>query len=338
MSILGAVNESNLGLEEIGDLSALLTPNSNKTIKGKPLEIPLELIAEDPDQPRKEFVEKRLQEMTESIKERGVKSPISVRNHPEKKGYYFINYGAYRYRGSWRAGKKTIPAFIDDSYLTSGDAEEIKRLRFDQVIENLHRNELSPMEIAIFIKDQKESGMSQVDIAKALNKSKSFITMHLNLIDMPECISEAYRNKRCNDVTLISTLTNLYQDNKKIVEGFLSDTTKEITRGEVKALRDHIEKNKDDSNNSHNGDSDTNPENNNDLKGGESKKERKKKENDPEKMKKGIVLVSVDDRPGRIVTDRRPSGEGLAWVRFDSDGAEEEIEAHRLTVLGIIEG
>ena len=76
------------------------------------IDLDINLIDEDPNQPRKTF--DNITELSESIKERGVKSPISV--HPIDNGRYMINHGARRYRASKLAGKTTIPAFIDDDY------------------------------------------------------------------------------------------------------------------------------------------------------------------------------------------------------------------------------
>ena len=109
-----------------------------------PQELPLDLIDEDPHQPRTAdnpgFSPESIAEIGETIKARGVKSPISVRENPDAPGRYLINHGARRYRGSKWAHKTTIPAFIDNDYNEA-----------DQVIENLQRNELTAREIADFI-------------------------------------------------------------------------------------------------------------------------------------------------------------------------------------------
>jgi len=102
---------------------------------GVPLSLPLELIDEDPDQPRTAgnsgFSPESIAELGATIKTRGVKSPISVREHPKAPGRYLINHGARRFRASKWAGKTTIPAFLDADYTND-----------DQVIENLQRDAL----------------------------------------------------------------------------------------------------------------------------------------------------------------------------------------------------
>ena len=127
---------SGLGLDGLGDLAGLLNeqPAANAGGAG-PQELPLDLIDEDPHQPRTAdnpgFSPESIAEIGETIKARGVKSPISVRENPDAPGRYLINHGARRYRGSKWAHKTTIPAFIDNDYNEA-----------DQVIENLQRNEL----------------------------------------------------------------------------------------------------------------------------------------------------------------------------------------------------
>src|SRR5450631_2864706 len=93
--------------------------------EGLPLQIAVGLIDEDPNQPRTEFDPARLDELTQSITVRGVLQPVSVRPHPEAAGRWILNFGARRLRATKRAGKPTIPAYVDR-----------KADRYDQVIEN----------------------------------------------------------------------------------------------------------------------------------------------------------------------------------------------------------
>ena len=130
-------SESTLKIDQLGDISSLL--NDPVNTEGAYVEIALDLIDEDIKQPRKHFDEKSLQEMAETIKTRGVKSPISVRPG-QIEGRYIINHGARRFRASKLAGRETIPAFVDNDYTMD-----------DQVIENLQRDNLTAREIADFI-------------------------------------------------------------------------------------------------------------------------------------------------------------------------------------------
>src|SRR5512133_1526692 len=88
--------------------------------QGGPLALALSQIEEDPHQPRTAdnpgFSAQSIAELAATIASRGVKSPISVRDHPTKPGRYLINHGARRFRASKVAGKTTIPAFVDNDY------------------------------------------------------------------------------------------------------------------------------------------------------------------------------------------------------------------------------
>lgn len=195
---------------------------------GKPLDIPLADIEEDPDQPRKEFTPEAMQEMTDSIRARGVKTPVSVRTHPSKPGKWMLNYGARRYRGSHAAGRKTIPAFVDESHDD-----------YDQVIENIQRDDLKPMELALFIKKRLDAGDQKKAIAKNLGKDGAIITQHLALIDPPACIEDAYSNGKCTSPKTLYELRGLHEKFPEQVEAWCADAA-EITRKTVADLADEL--------------------------------------------------------------------------------------------------
>jgi len=186
-------------------------------------EIDITLISEDIHQPRKEFNKETLRELTETVKLRGVKSPISVRPNPDKPGTYIINHGARRYRASIDAGLKNIPAFIDTDYSEA-----------DQVIENLQRDDLTSREIADFIGRQLAGGKTKSEIARLIGKTNPYITMHAALLDLPDPLGEVYRTGRCTDVTALYDLTRLYKANKEEVITWLAlSTQEEISRLDV---------------------------------------------------------------------------------------------------------
>ena len=186
-------------------------------------EIDITLISEDIHQPRKEFNQETLRELTETIKLRGVKSPISVRPNPDKPGTYIINHGARRYRASINAGLTKIPAFIDTDYSEA-----------DQVIENLQRDDLTSREIADFIGRQLAGGKTKSEIARLIGKTNPYITMHAALLDLPDPLADVYRTGRCTAVTALYDLTRLYKANKEEVITWLAlSTQEEISRLDV---------------------------------------------------------------------------------------------------------
>ena len=187
-------------------------------------EIDINLISEDSNQPRKEFNKDTLNELTETVKLRGVKSPISVRPNPDNPGNYIINHGARRYRASVLAGLKIIPAFIDTDYSEA-----------DQVIENLQRDNLTSREIADFIGRQLAAGKTKTTIAKMLGKTNPYITMHCALLDLPDPIAAIYMSGRCTDVTALYDLTRLYKaNNEEVIIWLATSTEEEISRLDVK--------------------------------------------------------------------------------------------------------
>jgi ParB/RepB/Spo0J family partition protein len=192
--------------------------------RGKPLELDIGDVTEDPDQPRKEFDQASMQDLADSISARGVKTPISVHDDPGRPGKYIVNHGARRLRASLLCGKPTIPAFVDEVY----DA-------YDQVIENLQRENLTPMELAMFIRKRMETGDKKGEIAKQLGKAPSVVSFHLALIDAPPCIDDAYTSGKCTSPTTLYELRNLHDKFPQQVDEWCAGE-QEITRSTVTEL------------------------------------------------------------------------------------------------------
>lgn len=325
---------SGLGLDSIGDLSGLLNePETNGS--GQPLELSLDIIDEDPNQPRREdnpgFSPKKLKELAKTICDRGVKTPISVRDNPNSPGRHIINHGACRYRASKIAGKSNIPAYIDNDYNDT-----------DKMIENLHRNELTSREIADFIGRVLAMGKKKSEIAKELGKSPAFVTQHVTLLNLPDPIADAFNTGRAADVTVINELVKSYKKNPEEVTIWLADDSQELTRGSVKLLREFL-----DDKHQHEKDEDGRDPNTVDAftgntdaerEEGEKKSGAKLKEADPEKLKKAIVMVKHDGRPARLVLNRRPAADGYAWLKYEVDGLELEVDLAQVELVAIMEG
>lgn len=314
------------GIGAMGDLSGLLadpaaTSGSAQPSDGKASEIAMELIEEDPHQPRTYFDQASLEELAATIAIRGVKTPISVRPNPDRDGYFIINHGARRYRASGIAGKTAIPAFVDGDYTES-----------DQVIENLQRDALTAREIAEYIGRELAKKVKKGDIAKAIGKSPAYVTQHAALLDLPDPIAEIFQSERCRDVTLINELVGLYKKHPEGVTEWLADEEQEITRGTVRLLKEFLNSGSSEGEGDGEGEGDTPPAE------PEPKKEKEEKEPDPDKLKKAIVTVEHDGRPGRLMLNRRPSREGVSWLKYDDDGSEFEAELGDVRLLSVIEG
>ena len=319
-----AAQGSGLGIGAMGDRSGLLadpTPASAaQASDGKASEIAMELIEEDPHQPRIYFDQASLEELAATIAIRGVKTPISIRPNPEREGYFIINHGARRYRASGIAGKTTIPAFVDGDYTES-----------DQVIENLQRDALTAREIAEYIGRELAKKVKKGDIAKAIGKSPAYVTQHATLLDLPDPIAEIFQSERCRDVTLINELVGLYKKHPEGVTDWLADDEQEITRGTVRLLKEFLNSGSGEGE-GEGGDDDTPPAE------PAAPKEKEEKEADPDKLKKAIVTVEHDGRPGRLILNRRPSRGGASWMKYDDDGSEFEAELADVRLISVIEG
>ena len=202
------------------DLSSMDYPQTTLAAISKPVsqsdgtaqEFPLDAIDEDPDQPRKEFDQAKLEDLAASIKESGVLQPITIKPHPTDPRRYLIRYGARRYRASILAGKATIPAFIAEQ----GDD-------YTQVIENLQRDDLTLLEIAKFIQKRLDAGDSKVDIAKRLGKRKEFVTFHLALVDPPPFIEALITEGKARNVQRLYQLRNLHAKHPEAVEAWCNE-------------------------------------------------------------------------------------------------------------------
>ncbi|MFT2112533.1 ParB/RepB/Spo0J family partition protein [Marinomonas sp. 2405UD68-3] len=326
-----------LGLESIGDLSGLLNDPENTKGAAGPLALALDLIDEDPNQPRTEdnpgFSKSSLEELAATIRHRSVKTPISVRENQDEPGRFIINHGARRFRGSRIAEKETIPAFIDNDYNEA-----------DQVIENLQRNELTAREIADYIGRELAKGMKKGDIASAIGKSAAFVSQHVTLLDLPEPIAEAFNSGRVNDVTVINELVKAYKKKPDEVVTWLSDDDQELTRGSVKLLREYLDdkrKHEEEDRAPNAVDAftgQTDAEDDNDQEEDEIPPKKESKKQDPDKLKKAIVMVKHDERMGRMMLNRRPSAEGWAWIKYEDDGQEFEADLGVVELMALMDG
>ena len=177
------------------------------------LELKLNEIEEDQNQPRKTFDEEKLKTLAESIKTRGVQQPIAVRPK-NTSGKYLIIQGARRFRASKLAGKTTIPVIVQSNEQDFDD--------YAQVVENIQRENLSPIDIAQFIQKRQKAGDSNVFIAKGLGENKSFITRYASLIDAPQNLIDAFEAKRINGIAVFYELFMLWKSNPSAAEGLLT--------------------------------------------------------------------------------------------------------------------
>lgn len=159
-------------------LNALLGDNFSDIDREALLEIDIDLIDPNSEQPRVRFGQRELEELAQSIKENGVVQPIVVRRLGER---YQIIAGERRWRAAQIAGLRKIPAIIRD-------VSDEKLLEM-ALVENIQREELNPMEEArAYRKLIDKFGFTQETIAKRVGKDRTVIATHLRLLKLSVAI------------------------------------------------------------------------------------------------------------------------------------------------------
>tara|TARA_A100001037_G_C15151181_1_gene639329 strand:+ start:4244 stop:5125 length:882 start_codon:yes stop_codon:yes gene_type:complete len=176
-------------------LEALIRPKKERkkkplksTVSAKPgvTEIPLKNILPNPKQPRQDFDPAALEELAASIKEKGVLTPITVR---EADDHYQIIAGERRWRASKICRKRTIPAYL----ISVKDEAEMMEVA---LIENIQREDLNPLdESEAYAVLNSKFEMSHEAIAKAVGKKRVTISNSLRLLKLPLEIRESLRTR-----------------------------------------------------------------------------------------------------------------------------------------------
>ena len=161
-------------------ISSLIGDTKNSTMKNK---ISISEIVRGKFQPRKIFDKASLEELSNSIKERGVVQPIIVRKSKEIESKYEIIAGERRWLASQNAGLNEIPAVIIE-------ADDTKALEFG-IIENVQRSDLNPIEEAKGYKRlMDEFGYDQEKVGKFIGKSRAHIANCLRLLSLPKDVAD----------------------------------------------------------------------------------------------------------------------------------------------------
>lgn len=192
---LGALLNANDTTERTNERMAAMVNDTNTTAtttvnvpQGSVIiNIPLEQIEVNPFQPRTTFEEESLNDLADSIKVHGVIQPITVRKIENNK--YQLIAGERRLRASKLAGKEEVPAFVR----LASDQESIEIA----LIENIQREDLNPLEIAINYKRlQDECDLTQEELAVRLGKNRSSVTNYMRLLRLPPDIQAGLRDEK----------------------------------------------------------------------------------------------------------------------------------------------
>ena len=140
-------------------------------------------------QPRKIFEESKLEDLTNSIKQRGIIQPIIVRKSNDDKSKFEIIAGERRWLAAQRAGLHNVPVVITD-------ADDLKSLEFS-IVENVQRNDLNPLEEAQGYKRLiDEFSYDQEKVSKFIGKSRSYITNSLRILTLPENVIKLIESQK----------------------------------------------------------------------------------------------------------------------------------------------
>lgn len=163
-------------------LGALLTPSKSSLEDFTQSSILISKVKPNPNQPRKNFEDKSLKQLAQSIEEKGLISPITVKQVDSK---YIIVAGERRYRAHKLLNKKRILAYVID-------AESNKDIMYMALIENIQREDLNPIEEAKgykYLQDNLESSITE--IAKTVGKSRPAVSNALRLLKLPNEIQDS---------------------------------------------------------------------------------------------------------------------------------------------------
>ena len=195
-------------------LSSLIgeTNVENKTNK-----LSLSDIVPNKYQPRKNFEEENLEDLSNSIKERGVIQPIIVRHSNNEPSKYEIIAGERRWLAARKAGLHDIPVVVTD-------VDDLKSLEF-AIVENVQRHDLNPLEEAQGYKRLiDEFSYDQEKVSKFIGKSRSYITNSLRILNLPEEVLRLVEQRKISSghAKILVGLENALSIANKIIEKNLS--------------------------------------------------------------------------------------------------------------------
>jgi ParB family chromosome partitioning protein len=166
-------------------LGALISPGTSNDTDAL-IEIPVEEIHPNPNQPRRAFAQAAIDELTTSIRASGVIQPVIVRRVGER---YELIAGERRWRAARQAGLSTIPSIVRNTT----DAQSLELA----LVENLLREDLNPLEEAeAYHKLLGDYGWTQDELAERIGRDRSSIANTIRLLKLPEPIQEDLRSAR----------------------------------------------------------------------------------------------------------------------------------------------
>ena len=195
-------------------LSSLIGETKIETQKNK---LSVSVLIPNKYQPRKIFDEENLNELANSIRERGILQPIIVRKSNDEQSKFEIIAGERRWLAAQKAGLHDVPVVITE-------ADDLKSLEF-AIVENVQRHDLNPLEEAQGYKRLiDEFSYDQEKVSKFIGKSRSYITNALRLLSLPDEVIKLIENKKLSagHAKILVGLENATFVANKIIENKLS--------------------------------------------------------------------------------------------------------------------
>ena len=195
-------------------LSSLIGDNEIRVPKNK---ISISSIIKNKFQPRKYFEKEALEELTNSIKERGIIQPIIVRKSKSENDKFEIIAGERRWQAAQNAGLHEVP-------IVEIDVDDLKSLEF-AIVENVQRSDLNPIEEAMgYQRLIEEFNYDQEKVSKFIGKSRSHISNSLRLLSLPNEVQNLIETKKLTQghAKVLVGMENANFLAKKIVEKKLS--------------------------------------------------------------------------------------------------------------------
>ena len=212
--------------EAVASVAASTAPTTKPSVSA----LPISQIKPNPKQPRRQFPQDAMQELTNSIKEHGVLQPILVTAHAG--GTYEIIAGERRWRAAQQAGLTEIPAIVR----TGSESEHFQTA----LIENIQREDLNAIDLALGYKRlQDEFAMTQETIAQVVGKDRAVVANTLRLLNLAEPIQQAVKDGKISPghARALAALSDAAEQ-QALFERILSDDlTVRVIEQEVRARK-----------------------------------------------------------------------------------------------------
>jgi len=324
--------------------------------------LPWDKIEEDPDQPRTHMDEDALQELADSMKQkgqdgqpRGILQPISVRENPDKPGHYLINHGHRRHRAQGLAGLKALPVPAVLNNLST---------QADQLLENIQREDLDAMDIGQSIDALVSKGWKVTDIAKQLGKNKSWLARYRLLYQSDDTLKTLYTSGLCRDVNALVELVRAQDKHPTDVSRFIQQAlsgeatlSRSTVKGFLNSLKGASEPKPasgsatppESATNSDTALSDRDPQapapQSGDSDSSESVTQKPATSHssppDPARISNPTLWVSWNMEgeryTGKVMLARHPSSAGMLWIEEQDTGRAFELVAADVTLEGLTE-